>query len=252
MSKCSSYFCFASRVLKPGDRVRFGQIPFVFQMEKPAVQQAPVQGKNGVASVARPQQDKGAGEPGTVHIGKNSAMIAPPKADRTKGASRLPALTADGSLILPDGAGAVPPAVVTTLRNAPALVVVGKDKPQVFPVKQGKHTIIGRERTNDISLSDASVSRRHAEVYTDADGYYIRDLDSSNGVRVNQVRISNPNRLSHGDRIVIGSLVLYFIHLPASQAGEKEQQTRICQQCGVSNDRVARFCAKCGAPFQEE
>ena len=122
----------------------------------------------------------------------------------------------------------------------------------MFPVKRGKHTIIGRERANDIPLSDASVSRRHAEVYADPDGYYIRDLKSSNGVIVNQVRISNPNRLSHGDRVVIGGLVLYFIHLPASQVEEKEQQTSVCRQCGASIDRVARFCAKCGAPFQGE
>jgi pSer/pThr/pTyr-binding forkhead associated (FHA) protein len=81
----------------------------------------------------------------------------------------------------------------------------------VFLLKQGVSAIIGREKNNQVVLPDISVSRRHAEVFPGPDGIYIRDLESSNGVTVNQFKIDNPYRLSNSDRIRIGSIVVYFV-----------------------------------------
>jgi Fe-S-cluster-containing hydrogenase component 2/CRP-like cAMP-binding protein len=69
---------------------------------------------------------------------------------------------------------------------------------------------IGRGKENDVVLDDIAVSRRHAEIFSAPDGFYVRDLDSRNGVIVNKVKISNPFHLSHGDRIVIGNVLVYF------------------------------------------
>ncbi|HLZ56038.1 MAG TPA: FAD-dependent oxidoreductase [Ktedonosporobacter sp.] len=129
-------------------------------------------------------------------------------------------LNDDGSLLLPGASQPIPASVVATFRAAPALVVLaartsglGSGVPQVVLLKQGRRMTIGRDKGNEIALADVVLSRRHAEVFPGPDGFYVRDLGSSNGVRVNQTKIGNPYLLAHGDRIEIGSSMLYFIDL---------------------------------------
>jgi len=196
-------------------------------------------------------------------------------------------LNDDGSLQLPGAATPIPASVVESCKETPALIVLtgkeGQRAPQVVMLKQGRHIFLGRDQNNDIMLADAEVSRRHAEVFPGPDGFYIRDLDSSNGVIVNQTKISNPYLLTHGDHMRIGDSVLYFIDLrsgwrsteqvPAQQpeptrivqlvpagVGEREESSstkplgytsrvKVCSNCGVVNTSVARFCAGCSAPL---
>lgn len=51
---------------------------------------------------------------------------------------------------------------------------------------------------------DLPVSARHALLYPEAGGWWVRDLSSRNGTFVNGARASGPVRLSHGDRVVFG------------------------------------------------
>src|SRR5688572_7212291 len=44
---------------------------------------------------------------------------------------------------------------------------------------------IGRAPENDVTLSDSTVSRQHAEIVRDGDAWVIRDVGSSNGTKVN-------------------------------------------------------------------
>ncbi len=69
---------------------------------------------------------------------------------------------------------------------------------------------IGRSRDCDVVLSDANVSRRHAEVTPTEDGWAIADLHSTNGVAVNGRRISGATPLKAGDRIELGTSELRF------------------------------------------
>jgi FHA domain/Protein of unknown function (DUF3662) len=69
---------------------------------------------------------------------------------------------------------------------------------------------IGRSRDCDVVLSDANVSRRHAEVRPRGGGWAISDLGSTNGVAVNGMRIERPHALKAGDRIEVGTTVLTF------------------------------------------
>ena len=62
---------------------------------------------------------------------------------------------------------------------------------------------IGRGGDNEIVLSDFSVSRRHAALRREAEGWFIHDLMSTNGVQLNQTAVKKAPVRS-GDRLKIG------------------------------------------------
>jgi hypothetical protein len=70
--------------------------------------------------------------------------------------------------------------------------------------------VIGRSRDCDIVLSDANISRRHAEVLPTESGWSIADLGSTNGTAVNGKRIRGAVPLTGGDRIELGASQLRF------------------------------------------
>ncbi len=69
--------------------------------------------------------------------------------------------------------------------------------------------ILGRSRDCDITLEDANVSRRHAEMRHEDGAWWIVDLGSTNGVEVNGERVARA-RLNHQDRLVLGQTELVF------------------------------------------
>jgi hypothetical protein len=76
-------------------------------------------------------------------------------------------------------------------------------------VLSGSRVVVGRSREADIVLQDPNVSRRHAELRRDDDGWQIVDLGSTNGIKVNGRRVDN-QPLSPGDEITIGVTDLTF------------------------------------------
>lgn len=70
-------------------------------------------------------------------------------------------------------------------------------------------TVIGRAADADLRLPDSGVSRKHAEVRRDDDGFMLVDLGSTNGTRVNDSRVAM-RRLANGDRIEVGSTTLVY------------------------------------------
>jgi pSer/pThr/pTyr-binding forkhead associated (FHA) protein len=73
----------------------------------------------------------------------------------------------------------------------------------------GDRVLIGRSRECDIALSDPNVSRRHAELRREGDGWAVVDLGSTNGVKVNRRRV-NEALLQPGDTITLGLTDLTF------------------------------------------
>ena len=69
--------------------------------------------------------------------------------------------------------------------------------------------VIGRLSTCDIPLGDPQVSRRHAEVRRDAEGFAVFDLGSTNGTVVNGTAVRE-RRLVDGDELRIGSATIRF------------------------------------------
>ncbi len=70
---------------------------------------------------------------------------------------------------------------------------------------------IGRDASCQIRLPDTTVSRLHAQVVRQADGYYASDLESNNGTMVNDEDLKKPHRLQHGDVLHLGTVALRFI-----------------------------------------
>jgi len=64
---------------------------------------------------------------------------------------------------------------------------------------------LGRSHEADIMLDDANVSRKHAEVRPSGGSWTVRDLGSTNGVKVNGRRIQGPQSLKRGDVIELGT-----------------------------------------------
>ncbi|MCP4996299.1 MAG: FHA domain-containing protein [Gammaproteobacteria bacterium] len=69
--------------------------------------------------------------------------------------------------------------------------------------------VIGRDISNGIHLSDPSVSRRHAMLTCALDEYFIEDLGSTNGTKLNDQRVTK-HILKHGDLLQIGDYVLRY------------------------------------------
>ena len=69
---------------------------------------------------------------------------------------------------------------------------------------------IGRAGTNVICLKDDRISRNHALIKKEQDGYTISDLQSSNGTYVNGRPVSSPVMIKPGDAIVLGNITLSF------------------------------------------
>lgn len=76
-----------------------------------------------------------------------------------------------------------------------------------IPLPAGEH-IIGRAPEALVSLASAKVSRQHARLVVIEQGVTVEDLGSKNGTRVGNRRIDGPVPLRHGDRLMVGPILL--------------------------------------------
>jgi pSer/pThr/pTyr-binding forkhead associated (FHA) protein len=86
-------------------------------------------------------------------------------------------------------------------------------------LRGGESVLLGRSRSCDLALRSPDASRRHAEIVPAADGWIVRDLDSTNGTFVNGQRVSE-RALRTGDRIEIGSDSITFCEVGVELEGQ--------------------------------
>ncbi len=166
-------------LLQHNDLIRFGDIQFHFQLRI-----APVVATEGQLSIAK------------------TTLLSTPQ-------GAFAHLT--NSALQNNTARFISESLLASLGAMPTLVIVAQhSEPRLYPLEVGKRITIGRDKTNELALDDTACSRRHAELFTASDGFYVRDLNSSNGVFVNRVKINNPYHLLHGDRIVLGNTLIYL------------------------------------------
>jgi pSer/pThr/pTyr-binding forkhead associated (FHA) protein len=69
---------------------------------------------------------------------------------------------------------------------------------------------VGRTADNDLQVDSRYVSRRHAQFITNADGTWVEDLNSTNGVFIRGKRVRR-HRLQPGDIVDVGvHQIAYF------------------------------------------
>ena len=96
------------------------------------------------------------------------------------------------------------------------------NSPWVIPLK-GPVFTIGRLESNDLIISSGAVSRKHARVSLEADGVYVTDLESKNGIRINGSHRRGKSLIREGDILRIGESEFTLTrHHPL---GEDEQKT---------------------------
>ncbi len=84
----------------------------------------------------------------------------------------------------------------------PAQLVALNDGPSIWLDKP--ILLVGRHPECDVQIDSRKISRRHCCIAQVSDYLVIRDLGSTNGVRINGVRVVE-GRLTPGDELTIGS-----------------------------------------------
>ena len=82
---------------------------------------------------------------------------------------------------------------------------------------------IGRDKERQVYIPDESVSRLHAQIVRQQIGYFLSDLNSSNGTFLNGELLAAPSRLSPGDIVRVGAIEMQC----DDEIHQKSQQSTI-------------------------
>ncbi len=84
----------------------------------------------------------------------------------------------------------------------------GPNPGKVYELSQDEITI-GRDIANNIVVNDPEVSRRHTRLRSQAGGYVVEDMGSTNGTFVNGQRLMGPHILRPGEQVMLGEHVAF-------------------------------------------
>lgn len=73
-----------------------------------------------------------------------------------------------------------------------------------------RETSLGRHKTCDIVLNYGTVSRLHAVIVCSKKGWYVADVRSSTGVKVNGKAVEKRQFVKNADKISLGGATLIF------------------------------------------
>ncbi len=138
------------------------------------------------------------------------AVADAPSAGPPPMAAVAPGLVADQTLLYQKPAAAAAAAPVAARGGTRHAVLRGRQGDYTL---EDAVTVMGRSRRCGIVLTDPNVSRQHAEIRRQDDGFMLRDLGSTNGTRVNRRDVKQAV-LQHGDRIELGTTELLFERQP--------------------------------------
>jgi pSer/pThr/pTyr-binding forkhead associated (FHA) protein len=109
-------------------------------------------------------------------------------------------------------------------------ISTGKEAGRDFAFEQPQ-VVIGRSSECDVVLYEVGVSRRHARIFAEDEHFFVEDLGSANGTKVNGQAVKK-RKLVDGDAIGLGPVVFKFVgtELTDPQMAEPQvadQHTRI-------------------------
>lgn len=123
-------------------------------------------------------------------------------------------------------------------RDAALLILREGDSPERHWVLENEETIIGRQEDCDIVLDSRQISRQHARIVRDQEGYTLTDLRSKNGTFVNGEPVTAARRLQDGDEIQLalvfrlgfvdtGATAPLYFETPARQGLRLDKEARM-------------------------
>ncbi len=127
-------------------------------------------------------------------------------------------------------------------------IAEGKEAGREFVFEQPSVTI-GRTSECDVILYDPGVSRRHARIFAEGAGYFVEDMGSSNGTKVNGSVVQKA-KLNQGDAISLGPVVFNFApveHEPQEPGSVADASTRIVAADDVRRARQQKLLAPANA-----
>lgn len=163
----------------------------------------------GVSLAAPPELLATAAEPLFTTVAAAPAPPPPPAAVTPPPISQPHTQVVDLSRPFDDRTRVLNPAPERPLPLAWLVVMNGPRAGKAFRLQELND--IGRDsRYNTISVEDPTISRQHARVRLEKEGFVIYDLASANGVLVNGQR-EQRRKLENGDRITLGQTVFGFM-----------------------------------------
>src|SRR2546425_6243644 len=110
-------------------------------------------------------------------------------------------------------------------------VKTGPNKGKTYDIQESPLTV-GREENQVIQILDQGVSRAHAEIFRMGEMCFVRDLNSTNGTFVNDVKVTEES-LKAGDELLIGTTVLVFGDAAPSRSGAAESEVEFEEGAGA-------------------
>jgi len=108
-----------------------------------------------------------------------------------------------------------------------------------YPLNREQH-VIGRLADVDIPIDADSVSRRHARILRGEDGWYVEDMNSTNGCYVNDVKV-NARILKDGDILRFGEAIFKFLSGSNIESAYHEEIYRMTILDGLTSVHNKRF-----------
>lgn len=111
--------------------------------------------------------------------------------------------------------------------------------------RRSQRLTIGRQPGVSLKLDHGSISRLHAEISSDNQGYLLRDMGSSNGTFVNGTRLAREEayRLRNHDRVRLGDVQFRFALRPRNTPqppGVTIQESSAPPPAGMAHRRTVR------------
>jgi pSer/pThr/pTyr-binding forkhead associated (FHA) protein len=104
------------------------------------------------------------------------------------------------------------------------IVVEGPDQGRSFALTV--QSVIGRDPTATVHLSDQEVSRRHAIITIGEGQITIEDLGSFNGTHMDDTELREESPLEVGARFRVGRTVLELREMPGSEDPDNLRPTK--------------------------
>ena len=120
-------------------------------------------------------------------------------------------------------------------------------------IRAGEEVTLGRRDDCDVVLAFATISRRHAQIYSQAGKFFIRNISQTNTVRINdddRLSLNQSAPLKSGDMIRLGPVEITVEGLEEQKdlmAMENRTLKIRCSNCGqVTDYNPESFCPWCG------